>query len=217
MTDEQLRELYARTLTRGAKSVANRSGQCVTPEELLELIRREGTEERRLRILDHVMTCEACRGELDLLRAIDQAGQEIGAATAPERRFQWARFTPLAMAASLLLAVGLVVGVWRSEESPDVPRGGPSAVALVAPAEHIAGDQPVTFVWRPVPNAHQYAFEILEAGSGNSVFSQTTADTVLVLQPLQLRGGRDYQWWVRARTAAGELASPMRPLRVRSE
>lgn len=220
MTDDQLQELYSRTLARGDSLPRNGSGQCVTPEKLLGLIRREGSEEQRLQTLDHVMACEACRHELDLLRAIEQAGVEMGAAAGAQWRLGWPKSAPLALAASLLLAVGIVLGVRHSGDSTDVPRGGGAAVVLLTPPERIAVDQPIAFAWRPVPNAHQYVFELLDAGSGRSgttAFSRTTSDTSLVLEPAQLRRGQEYQWWVRAFTPAGELASPMRILRVRSE
>ncbi len=220
MTDDQLRELYGRALARGDSLPGNGPGHCATPEKLLGLIRREGREEQRLQTLDHVMACEACRREFDLLRAIEQAGVEMGAAAAPAGRFGWPKSAPLALAASLLLAVGIVLGVRQPREATDVTRGGEAAVVLLAPPERVAGDEPVAFAWRPVPNAHQYVFELLDAGSGGSettAFSRTTSDTSLMLQPAQLRRDQEYQWWVRALTPAGELASPMRPLRVRSQ
>jgi hypothetical protein len=217
MTDEQLREVYGRLLGGGSGPAGDRSGRCVTPEQLLALIRREGTEAQRLEILDHVMACDACRRELDLLRAVEQAGIEMGAGAATGRRFHWRRFAPLALAASVLLAVGVVLGVWRSGDSPDIPRGGGAAVLLLAPPERISVNQPVTFAWQAVPNAHQYVFELLDTGSGATALSRTTSDTVVVLQPDQVLRGRQYQWWVRALTPAGELASPMRDLRVRRE
>jgi len=190
----------------------------VAPEKLLGLVRREGTEELRLQTLDHVMACKACRRELDLLRALEQAGVEMGVGT--EGRPGWQTSAPLALAASLLLAVGIAIGVRYSGDQTDVPRGGVEAVVLLAPPERVAGDQPVAFAWRPVPKAHQYVFELLDAGSGRTgtpAFSRTTSDTSLVLEPAQLRRAGEYQWWVRALTPAGALASPMRSLRVRSE
>lgn len=217
MTDDQLRELYARALAGGASLPGNGSGQCVTPEKLLGLVRREGTEEQRLQTLDHVMACEACRRELDLLKTIEQAGVEMGAA-GTEGRFGWQKFARLALAASLLLAVGIALGIRHSGDSADVPRGGAAAVVLLAPPERIAEGQPVTFAWHPVRNAHQYVFELLDAGSGRSgttAFVRTTSDTSLVLEPAEFRRGQEYQWWVRALTPAGELTSPMRALRVR--
>lgn len=218
MTDDQLRELYGRALARGYSLPRNVSGHCVTPEKLLGLVRREGTEELRLQTLDHVMACKACRRELDLLRAVEQAGVGMGVGT--EDRPGWQKSAPLALAASLLLAVGIALGVRYSGDQTDVPRGGVEAVVLLAPPKRVPGDQPVVFAWRPVPNAHQYVFELLDAGSernGTPAVSRTTSDTSLVLEPAQLSGAGEYQWWVRALTPAGALASPTRPLRLRSK
>src|SRR5918911_1340273 len=117
MSEERLRELYARALE--AREPAQRE-QCPPPEALLALARREGPEAERLATLDHVMACARCRPEFDLLRAIDSAGAGEGearrAVPSPTRalaRRRWTRWTmlvPLALAATLVLAVALGPG-----------------------------------------------------------------------------------------------------------
>jgi hypothetical protein len=217
MTDDRIRDLYGRALARGVSLPENGSAGCVTPEDLLALVRGEGTEEHRLETLDHVMACETCHREFELLRAIDQAGTKGGATG--RRASGWQRFAPLALAASLLLAVGIGLGVRRLGEPSDVSRGNESVVLLSPPAE-VAARSPIIFVWRRVPNAHSYVLELLDRGPGGDgtiVFSRKTSDTSVMLKPVRLRPGAVYQWWVRALTPAGELASPMRPLRVRSQ
>jgi len=231
MTDARLRELYARTTA----SVAKRDTDThADPEALLALVRREGPEEERLALLDHVMACDSCRGELELLRAVEQAGGSSsgtipfpmrgGAAAADDARHRplsrWRGFVPVAAAASLLLAVGIGVGVQRGgdREPADVMRGAADEVALVAPAAELRAGGPVTFAWRPVPGARRYELEVVDAG-GTAVFSTRTTDTLVVLNDAtRLAPGVDYRWWVRAVTDGGaQPRSPMRRLRLRAE
>src|SRR5919204_5168346 len=101
MTEARLRELYQRALAeRGGRERA----QCVGPDALLALVRREGSEEHRLEVLDHVMACEACQREFELLRSIEQAGAEAERATVARpwarRGWGWRQAAPLALAAS---------------------------------------------------------------------------------------------------------------------
>jgi hypothetical protein len=220
LTDERLRELYERALAeRGAPERA----RCASPEAILALVRREGAEERRLETLDHVMACDACRAEFELLRAIEQAGAGAGAARAPAARpwssGGWRRAAPLALAASVLLAVG--VGVWQQvggRAGPEVERGAPDSVTLLAPAAGTAAGATVRFVWHSVPGARRYDLEVMDAG-GAVVYATTTADTVVTVRDTaRLRPATDYRWWVRATDDAGaQRASAVRRLRVRRE
>lgn len=213
MTDERLQDLYARALAREAAAADARTSSCVSPEALLALVRREGPEPKRLQTLDHVMACDTCRRDYELLRSIMKAGEEIGAAgTTPQR--SW-RLAPLALAASVILAVGIGLGYQRLAERPGVVRGGAEAIVLLAPPSTVATGQAVTFAWRPVPNAHGYALELL--GDNNAtVVSRNTMDTTVVLPPRSVEPG-EYRWWVRAATPSGQLASPLRRLRVERE
>ena len=215
MNDERLRELYRKGLDRDAGSSSPGAPTCVTPEQLLALVRREGAEESRLRTLDHVMACSSCRREFDLLRAVEQAGVESGAR--PGARWQWQRVVPIGLAASLLLALGVTIVLNRAGERPDHLRGAPAGVTLLAPAAQVAAQEPITFVWRPVRHANRYVLELLEGnGGGATVLSRETSDTTLVLDPKLFQPGAQYQWWVRAVTPAGELSSPVRTLRLRN-
>jgi hypothetical protein len=186
---------------------------CVSPEALLALVRREGPESVRMQTLDHAMTCAACLRDYELLRGIERAGEESGATKSALRRI-WG-LAPLALAASVLLLIGIGVGYERLAEGPDVPRGGSEGVVLFAPPLAVASSSEVTFTWASVPNAQSYQLELL--GSNNSaVISRVTRDTVVVLPAGQLRPG-EYRWWVRAATPAGQLASFVRTLQVKRE
>jgi hypothetical protein len=187
------------------------------------------------------MSCDACRRELDLLRAIEVAGAQttgaqaatgaVGAAHSRDRPaaivVPWKRVVPLALAASLLLAVG--VGVrdrfGARDRGPDVVRGagddGGGELTLLAPAAgaSVAAGAPVVFAWRPDPDARRYVVEVLDA-DGRAVVSDTTADTTVALRDAasRLTAGAEYRWWVRTvgGVAGAQRASAVRPLAVRS-
>ena len=209
LSDARLQDLYARALARRG----NQSLDCVSPEDLLRLVRREGSEERRLEILDHVMTCPACRKELGLLQAIETAG-----AAMEERRGNrnWTgRWVPLALAASLFLALGIGVVLRQRAGTTDIERGAGSIV-LVAPAGEVPAGEPVGFAWHPLSGARRYRLELLDA-SNTAVFSEETTDTTLTLPGGRLRARAEYRWWVRDATPGAQRSSPVRRLRVRSQ
>ena len=209
MSPTRLQDLYAEALARRRTA----PGECVTPEELLALVRQEGPEARRLEVLDHVMGCPECHREFDLLRAVEIAG---AGGQRPVVRSIVQRLVPLALAASLLLAVGIGLAVRNRTGPEDIPRGGARNLVLLAPATEVAPGQPITFSWRPVPTARRYQLEVLDA-NGSAVFLEVTADTSLTWSADRLRPGSSYRWWVRDVTPDAELSSPLRPLRVRSK
>jgi hypothetical protein len=210
VSDTRLKELYARALARRSDVSA---APCPKPEELLALARREGSEEHRLAVLDHVMACSECRRELDLLRAIAKAGESsTGGSLA---KTQWQRLAPLALAASILLAVGIGLGIRRTE-APDVSRGAAQALVLVAPLTEADPGRPVTFVWKAVPGALRYRLEVLDRNEAVA-FSGETAETTLVMPEGRLQRGAEYRWWVRDITPGTQGASPLRRLRARRE
>jgi len=213
VTDEALREANQRALD--ARRVRDRE-HCVSPEAMLALLRREGTEEQRLETLDHVMGCGACRPELELLRSIEQAGAGTTERATPvlpriPRRFA----VSLALAASLLLVVTVGQRL-RSPGGPDVERGSTEAVTLLEPPSEIAAGTSPTFVWKPVPGAQSYELEVLDE-KGSVIWSAKTGETsVTMSDPSPLTPGKSFRWWVRATSASGnQRASAARSLRIR--
>ena len=218
LTDVRLRELYERALLE--RGTAERAG-CVSPEAIYALVRREGTEQRRLETLDHVMACAACSREFELLRSIERAGEQTGAVGTPAPRSWatrgWRQVAPFALAASVLVVAG--VGVWQKvvrQDGPEVERGTSDAVTLLVPLADAVASAPVSFAWRAVPGARRYELEVLDAG-GTPVYALTTGDTVVTLADVgRLRAGAEYHWWVRVTDEAGsQRTSPMRRLRAR--
>ena len=124
---------------------------------------------------------------------------------------------PAALAASLVLAVGLAgVGRWRGRTADDITRaGGAAGPALVAPANGSAVEAGlVRFAWRPVAGVLRYTLEI-DSNDGTVLYSTETRDTVVTATIAATAIGED-RWLVRAHMDDGsERRSEARVLRVR--
>jgi hypothetical protein len=203
----KLEELYGQALERRRAS----ADDCVSPEELLALVRRQGSEQRRLELLDHVMGCKACHQEFELLRALESAGARSSESALP--RSIGRRWTPLALAASLLLAVGVGLMVRNRSQAGDETRAGGHGLVLLAPPTEIRPAASVTFAWRPLAGSDRYRLELLDS-KGGIVLSQLTPDTVLSIPGRRLSPGATYRWWVRDATPGAQLSSGLRPLRI---
>jgi hypothetical protein len=208
VSDERLRELYSAALAGRPVAAAHPS-----PEAIAALARREGPEAARLATLDHVMECAECRREFDLLRTVERAGVESGAAGRGAARRGW--FMPVALAASVLLAVGIGRQMLRpTGGDPTRGTGEAGAVVLVQPGPEGAAGEPVTFAWQPVPGASRYDLELLDA-RGSVAAAAATSDTSATPAATRDLPPGEYRWWVRATTSdARTLRSPLRPLRV---
>jgi hypothetical protein len=207
VSDQRLRELYS-------AAVASRPGTAThpSPEAIAALARREGPEDARLATLDHVMECAGCRRDFDLLRTMERAGVESGAAGRGAARRGW--FMPAALAASVLLAVGIGRQMLRSGDDTTRGSGASGAVWLVQPGPQLAAGQPVAFAWRPVPGASRYDLELLDA-RGSVAAAAATTDTSAAPEAVRSLPPGEYRWWVRATTSdARTLRSPLRSLRL---
>lgn len=187
MADETLRRAY-----QAGVSVRKDRQDCPSPEALNALVNREGDEATRLAMLDHVMSCAACRRDFELLRAVHVAGRSKPA---------W-RFQPLALAASIALLVGLGgAALWSRLVTPesDTMRGSGAQVELIRPAGGAVISRPLVLAWKPVTGARSYTVELLTS-DGQMGDSWTTSDTSLTLSTGgtgQVSPG-SYAWWVRA-------------------
>jgi hypothetical protein len=209
VNEQQLRAIYSGVLASRPRS---RLSACPAPEAILALVRREGPEETRLATLDHVMSCADCRSEFDLVRSIELAGADAGPVARPGRRWM----APLALAASVLLAV--VIGRYalpRATESDVVRSGDEERLTLLAPPPEAASGSPILFAWHPIAGVGRYRLEVMNTG-GEVVLEAETADTAIVLQSAADLEPGDYQWWVGA-TAPGDARSALRPLRLRAQ
>ena len=213
MTDDELREAYARAMA--ARRTTSRTG-CPRPDALVALVRREGPEATRLETLDHAMTCAACRQEFELLRAIEAGERRASGPTV--RALRWQRPLALAIAASLVLAVGIgPARGWLTGRDVDTMRSGDTGVVALLPegGATITSDS-IEFTWRRANGASRYHVELLTA-DGDVRLGATTADTAIALAiPADLAPGA-YRWWVRAELPGGEQRSAARGLTVRRD
>jgi hypothetical protein len=211
----RLQELYARRVAAHGGADA---GVHATPEAILAAIQRDGPEAERLVTIEHVMSCAACHRDYEWLKAVDDAGEEF-AERSGEHRVQsrpWWQGRQLALAASLLMALGAALavrGVLRS--GPELVRGGSGDIALLTPATRVAADAPLAFAWRAVPGVSRYVLEIQRA-DGSVAFTDTIADTVATVAPAgRLLPDTTYRWWVREVTDGSEpRSSALRELRL---
>lgn len=190
---------------------------CVPAEDILALVRREGSEAMRLATLDHVMGCAQCAREFELLRAIERTGG-AGArdAVAGMRR---RRYATIAVAASLVLAAGIGGHQFLRSRPANEPFRGPETTSplLLTPGDdaHAMRGSSVVFRWRALPAARSYTLELL-GGDGNPVLLHETRDTTLELT-LAVPPG-EYHWWVRGVTDDGAaVASVARRLLVEQQ
>ncbi len=72
MSDERLRLSYDRLLGIRAAMSTDRDG-CPKVDAMLDLLHREGTEDSRLDLLDHIMACPFCQAEFALLKTVGPA------------------------------------------------------------------------------------------------------------------------------------------------
>ncbi|HKT59796.1 MAG TPA: hypothetical protein VJQ46_07075 [Gemmatimonadales bacterium] len=208
---ERLQKLYA-----GRVAARPSSEPHASPDAILAVVTREGSEEERLATLEHVMACAACHREYQWLKAVNEAGAEAEGSAGITARRSWWRGAPLAMAASLLVAVGAAVvlsGVLRT--GTDRERGASGDITLVGPAGRVSGTAPVTFTWRGVPGVSRYVLEVQRA-DGSVAYTDTTADTsATLIDPSRLRPDSAYRWWVREVTDGSEpRSSAFRDLRL---
>ena len=210
--DEALRAAYKPVLQ---ESTTTHGPDCPSERELLSAVRGEGNDAERLRVLDHATKCPACRRELALLHAVSTA--EMRATPRAIRDISWQRWKPAALAAALVLAVGLASVVrLRGRDTEEITRAGADArPVLVSPSNGAAVSTGfVRFVWRPIPGVIQYTLEI-DASDGTVLFSAPTRDTTFraTISPTAVGENR---WLVRAKLQDGsEQRSEAWVLRVR--
>ncbi len=219
--ENRLRSLYAPI----AQAKPASRDRCPSENELLALVRREGSEENRLEVLDHVMACAPCRRDFDLLRSVELAGQQLvreqTSKSVPKQAnggwtsSKWA-MSVSALVACAVLAVGVRSYTVSSRPSDVVVRGTSDPVTLIAPTDGQTADMkaPVSFVWHAVPRAIEYELELLDS-TGLIVFTMKTSDTTAVFADAStlIDPSLQYRWWARAKMPSGEyLRSAMQLL-----
>ena len=197
--DDRLRVAYRTSLDARRVDPASHP----EPESLVAVAERSGTEAVRLEVLDHVMSCAACRHELDLVRA------SLTAAGMPRQRtwFRSPSIGLMALAAMLLLVAGVKLFTTRGSDVDAGPRlRGGSGVATYAPSWRATGD--ATLAWRPVADAASYRLEVIDE-AGTAVVDSTMRDTTFVLADSLVRARRGLSWTVTTTLGDGSSVSSL--------
>lgn len=194
MPDSELRRAYDALLrTQGHDSTTPR----VSPERMLALVERRGSEAERLATLDAVMADRESAREFELLRALASGRRSKG------RRTLRSPHAWLAIAAVLLI-VAIPAGRLVLRPPPGEPtRSGLQGAVLVSPSENPSASESRTFTWRSVPGAQAYRMELLTA-AGTPVFTTRSADTSITLpRDVKIAVNVEHRWWVSAEMADG--------------
>jgi hypothetical protein len=207
----RMRKLYAQRMRSKSAGV----GDHVTPEAILAVVMREGPEAERLATLEHVMSCPACHREYEWLKAVDEAGLEASAESAVRR--PWWRGRALALAASLVMAVGAALAVSSVLRSgPERVRGASGDIELLTPGGSATVGTPLAFSWHAASGVSRYVLEVQRA-DGSIALADTTADTTATITSGRLQPDTAYRWWVREVTDGAEpRSSALRELRITS-
>ena len=199
--DERLRLAYrAAVLDRGPRAGGESHPE---PEALVAVAERSGSEAVRLEVLDHVMACEACRRELDVVRA------SLLAAGMPRQRtwFRSPAVGMMAIAATLLVVAGVRLFMTSSVDQEAGPRLRGGSAVTTYPARWLPSVG-AGLAWRPTAGAESYRLEVVDE-NGAAVVDSTMRDTTLVVPDSLLRGRREVTWSVSATLGDGSTVTSL--------
>ena len=199
--DERLRLAYrAAVLDRGPRAGGESHPE---PEALVAVAERSGSEAVRLEVLDHVMACEACRRELDVVRA------SLLAAGMPRQRtwFRSPAIGMMAIAATLLVVAGVRLFMTSSVDQEAGPRLRGGSAVTTYPARWLPSVG-AGLAWRPTAGAESYRLEVVDE-NGAAVVDSTMRDTTLVVPDSLLRGRREVTWSVSATLGDGSTVTSL--------
>lgn len=187
MSESDLSDAYRRAMR------AQPPGDCPAPDSLAALVEGRVTEAERVRLLSHVMSCETCRSDFDLLDAIRVAGRVDRAA----------RRRRLIGALSAAAVVTLAVGLWRpwSGSPQPVMRGGGAELSAIGPGGPVVPGR-ILLRWHSVPDAVRYQVRVTRP-DGTLVAERSGADTVAAFDAPWTRTGGEFRWRVTAQRLDG--------------
>jgi len=206
--DERLRQAYrAAVLDQGPRAGGESHPE---PEALVAVAERSGSEAVRLEVLDHVMACDACRRELDVVRA------SLLAAGMPRQRtwFRSPAIGMMAIAATLLVVAGVRLFMTSSVDQEAGPRLRGGSAVTTYPARWLPSVG-AGLAWRPTAGAESYRLEVVDE-NGAAVVDSTMRDTTLVVPDSLLRGRREVTWSVSATLGDGSTVTSLPTRLVRS-
>ena len=199
--DERLRQAYRAAVLDQGPRVGSESHP--EPEALVAVAERSGSEAVRLEVLDHVMACEACRRELDVVRA------SLLAAGMPRQRtwFRSPAIGMMALAATLLVVAGVRLFMTSSVDQEAGPRLRGGSAVTTYPARWLPSVG-AGLAWRPTAGAESYRLEVVDE-NGAAVVDSTMRDTTLVVPDSLLRGRREVTWSVSATLGDGSTVTSL--------
>ena len=202
MSDEALRDVYARIMR---QRDATGRADAVSVEAMQAVLERTGPEEDRVRTLDTIMQDQHTRADFEILRAAYE--------TAPRRASAFP--IPYAIAAALILVVGVQSWLQVRSTPPEAVRGASQTVSVESPGATVAAGAQPRFIWHRVSDVHAYSLQLTDT-DGNLVYSSVTPDTIAALpDSVRLAPERDYRWWVEAdRATGGPIRSAVQSLRL---
>ncbi|MGH7469300.1 MAG: hypothetical protein ACRENP_15215 [Longimicrobiales bacterium] len=195
--DDRLRRLYARLQARRSSSDA---APATAVEEIQVLAEGTYAGADRAQKLEAVLSDPRTAAEFQFF--LDLAQQQPHSRT-------WMK-PWLAAAASVIMLVTATL-VWRATQPvTNDPLRSAAADFLAAPAAGATVSATTPFVWKRIPTAESYQYELIDE-QGNLVHEAVTRDTSLTL-PATAPVGTDvaFRWWVTARLQAGtdSVSSP---------
>lgn len=210
MHDRTLQEAYQAWMAKGDPSahLDETAWERLTTNEL--------SEPERDALLGHVFACAECsevwKGLLELERDAEDEGLIARQDRAPRSLWR-SRFMPLALAATVVLAVGGIL-MTRQPVPTETARG----TAALAPVDGLmmaySPDNIPTFVWTPVPEATSYRIELF-TDDGRPYWSGevTAPPTPWPAELPRVKGA--YRWRVEAIGNGGPVArSRLMPLEM---
>ena len=206
--DARLRQAYrAAVLDQGPRAGGESHPE---PEALVAVAERSGSEAVRLEVLDHVMACEACRRELDVVRA------SLLAAGMPRQRtwFRSPAIGMMAIAATLLVVAGVRLFMTSSADQEPGPRLRGGSAVTTYPVRWLPSVG-AGLAWRPTAGAERYRLEVVDE-NGAAVVDSTMRDTTLIVPDSLLRGRREVTWSVSATLGDGSTVTSLPTRLVRS-
>lgn len=172
----------------------------------------------------HLARCRHCRERLIALYDIEEEARfEEAAPSSLTRRVtktpvHWINslrpYVPLALAATVVIAVGFSIFVYRNtpstSETPPVggirrPNGPTNDLALASPPNGAQlNPGPVEFRWTDAGNSVRYEFTVTDEKGDIIVQEKPTASSLVIdIAKLRLSSQRNYYWSVSARLPDG--------------
>jgi hypothetical protein len=214
MIDDDLRALHRATT---ATCPSDGRG-CPTADELVALSEDRLDGERRAEVLDRVARCATCASGLQVAIESAALARELAAELAdpiagaqgrtvvalPRRRAP--RFAAFALAASTILAVGVVALLGRTP-APDPTRG--AALAALEPPDRATLDAPPANLRWDCAQPQAVQVQLLDAGGGvRWTGSSSTCDLALPEPARALLGRGLWLWQVQDAGGRTVLAGP---------